>query len=686
VQPQASGALELIACGINAARLEEYANAIRDAGLAVHAELAEDTVHLHRLTQNARRDLVLLMASASTDFLATAISLRAKAPDVQLVLLSENPGQHLHEAMELGARDVVDPGDVARVAFTAQREYYTLLLQRELHQARNKVQEVEHRSNALIEASRDAIAYVHEGMHVHANRSYIELFGYADLGDMEGLPIMDLIASTEREAFKNVLKGLERAEGTEIVDTICRTQAGESFPATIECSNAQVDSEPCIQIVIRDQHGQYAFDDRGAEASSLDSLTGLLNRQAFLERLDVALTGQDTPPSMTLILISVSNFADLRRRTSSAEVDELLRNIALTLSATIPAHKVISARLSDHEFALLCPRDIDATGIARRCYSTLPRRSSPSDKAANSARYCLGLAASTDPPIASAHQWLDHATRALNEADRHDAGGIALFKAETADQSGTAQVDHALIDLIDHALEHDRFTLKYQPIVSLQGDAREHYAVLVRLLDHSNTELLPESFFDQAARAERIADIDRWVIRHSIKELAQQRLEGRKVVFFLALSRATVATESILLWVCDCLREFKAKGAWLVFQFRESDIEQILEPAKRLIDGLRKINCRIAVDHYTGSQSVAALLPQLDLDAVKLSPSFTQDLVQDAAQQTTLRAMHDTLQRRGLKTVATAVEDATSLAVLWNIGVHFIQGYFLHRPTGKIDN
>jgi len=292
VHPQASGALELIACGINATRLEEYANAIRDAGLAVHAELAEDAAHLHRLTQSARRDLILLMATASSDFLATAISLRARAPDVQLVLLSENPSEHLHEAMELGARDVVNPVDVARIAFTAQREYYTLLLQRELQKARGKVQEVEHRSNALIEASRDAIAYVHEGMHVHANRSYIELFGYTNLGDMEGLPIMDLVAGTEREAFKNVLKGLDQAEATEIVDTICRTETGESFPATIECSNAQVDGEPCVQIVIRDQHGQHAFDERGAEASSLDSLTGLFNRQAFLERLDVTLTGE----------------------------------------------------------------------------------------------------------------------------------------------------------------------------------------------------------------------------------------------------------------------------------------------------------------------------------------------------------------------------------------------------------
>jgi len=166
--------------------------------------------------------------------------------------------------------------------------------------------------------------------------------------------------------------------------------------------------------------------------------------------------------------------------------------------------------------------------------------------------------------------------------------------------------------------------------------------------------------------------------------LANHRRNGQKIIFHIILSRAGIEDDSMLLWICDCLREFRAKGSWLVFQFRESDLRNAMQPSKVLIDGLKKINCRIAINNYSDRDSGSGLLKHLDIDIVKLSPEFMRDLATEAPQQDRMHEINGRLQGEGYKTIASSVEDAGSLAILWNIGVNYIQGYFLQEPSSTI--
>jgi EAL domain-containing protein (putative c-di-GMP-specific phosphodiesterase class I) len=241
--------------------------------------------------------------------------------------------------------------------------------------------------------------------------------------------------------------------------------------------------------------------------------------------------------------------------------------------------------------------------------------------------------------------------------------------------------DAAMVALIDDALANDGFRLKYQPIVSLQGDSRENYSVYLRLVD-GDRELVPDVFLSPAGDANRLAEIDRWVVRNAIRELARHRRDGKKIVFFVSLSQASIEDDSILLWICDCLREFRAKGSWLVFQFRDSDLRTTVEPARTLINGLRRINCRIAISGYR--QGADVLLERLPIDFIKLSPDFARSLANDSTQQQQLHTTNEALQQAGYKTIATCIEDAGSLAILWNVSVNYIQGYFLQEPSSVI--
>ena len=130
------------------------------------------------------------------------------------------------------------------------------------------------------------------------------------------------------------------------------------------------------------------------------------------------------------------------------------------------------------------------------------------------------------------------------------------------------------------------------------------------------------------------------------------------------------------------MEEEKVQPIW--YQVREADLRATLKPARELIDGLKKINCRIAISNYSDSETGDSLLKHLDIDMVKLSPEFMRDLASDQSQQDKMNTVNRKLQTAGYTTVASSVEDAGSLAILWNIGVNYIQGYFLQEPSSTI--
>ncbi len=108
------------------------------------------------------------------------------------------------------------------------------------------------------------------------------------------------------------------------------------------------------------------------------------------------------------------------------------------------------------------------------------------------------------------------------------------------------------------------------------------------------------------------------------------------------------------------------------------------QEAKNLIKGLKKIKCQIAVTHFGFAPKSETILKRLPIDFVKLDSSFLENLAAQQGKQDDLTEINKSIQDHGIKTIATAVEDANSLAVLWTVGINYIQGYFLQEPSDTI--
>ena len=331
-------------------------------------------------------------------------------------------------------------------------------------------------------------------------------------------------------------------------------------------------------------------------------------------------------------------------------------------------------------------RQLDVDEIAERCLQNLRNHAYKGiDEVPVKPTYSIGVTRADQGTEISAHELINRSCRATGIARSEGENRVVFYNDQIPGETGhMAEADAAVVKMIDNALANDGFRLKYQPIVSLQGDTRENYSVFLRMIDDDGKEVVPDVFLSPAQDASRLAEIDRWVVRNAIRELASHRREGKKIIFYIILSRAGIEDDSMMLWIVDCLREFRAKGSWLVFQFRENDLRHALKPAKELISGLKKINCRIAINNYSDVDSEDGLLKHLDVDVVKLPPEMMNGLATNAAQQDRMMHVNRLLQEDGYKTIASGVEDAGSLAILWNVGVNYIQGYFLQEPSSTI--
>lgn len=685
--PEVSGnPVEMLVVGCPLGVADGFANALRNQGQAAHLKTADSIESLDQQIGGRSCNLVVINADDPELPPVQAIAkIRAGKPTVSILLVSKNPAAHRSLAIDHSLQDLIDIDDEDHLALAVRREHQAQMLRQDVARLERQLQEAEERSNLLVQSSRDAIAYIHEGMYLNTNQAYLDMFGYEAADELDGLPIMDMIDAESRGNFKAALRKVSET-GKHSEEFRCVTSEGQSFNARMEFSPASIEGELCTQVMIRDQSQNLALQKRIEELTSRDAQTGFFNRQSFMERLEATVGNPEKDDkSHALVQLSITNYPDMRENCGFSCAEQMLTEVASVLSATVTrAHTI--ARFGDHDFMILCDEDEPALEVAERCLHNLRGHAFKSiQDSPVKPLYSIGVVRADRGQDITAHELINRLCRATSMARAEGENRVVFYNEQMpGDTKHLAEADAAVVKQIDNALANDGFRLKYQPIVSLQGDTRENYSVYLRMLDEQGIEIVPDAFLSPAHEASRLAEIDRWVVRNAIRELASHRRDGKKIIFYIILSRAGIEDDSMLLWICDCLREFRAKGSWLVFQFRESDLRAALQPARDLIMGLKKINCRIAINNYIDSDPADALLKHFEIDIVKLSPEFMRNLAGEAQQQDRMSSVNRKLQDAGYKTIASSVEDAGSLAILWNIGVNYIQGYFLQEPSSAI--
>ena len=590
-----------------------------------------------------------------------------------------------------GVKDIFQTHDNDRLLLIASREIEALETRRQFLELEKLFTESESRYQSLLDSSEEAIAYIQDGMHMHINPAYMTVFSYTDEDELMTKPIMDLIASNYHNYFKQFLKSAGQLTTEHSIELDCIRSDDKVFKARMVFSPAVYEGENCLQVQIENLELQNKLN----LVSDKDPQTGLFSRHRFMQELETRENSKDPEAiKFSLLYILVDGFEELKSQYGLLASDLILKEISGLLQSLV-RQEMILFRFGDHSFTMVLESDDfqKAKYLAENLIRSINNHSYTMVENVSPPTLSIGLSTPDGSEQGEknklSNQLLNEAYQACRDIYENGGNGFLAYQnlaRHRPEKDEIASIDDTvhLKELIIYALEHDRFRLVYQPIVSIQGDSSENYAVLVRLLDSDNEEIRPIHFLKQATQYGLMKDIDRWVIREAIDEITRQRRHGSRMNFFIQLSESGIRDETLLLWIVDCIRETSAKGAWLTFQFNFPDIIDHMLAAEKLIQGLKKINCNIAINHYEDSKNTEQLLNRIPIDVIKLHYTVLESIQHDEEEREKLIALNHFAYENKIKIVATRIEQPDLLSDLWEIGINYIQGFSLHEPASEI--
>lgn len=594
-----------------------------------------------------------------------------------IMLIESNDSDSITEALQLGAQDAVPMGEDERLILVARRELASLEDRRAALAAELALREVEKRCQLLLDSSMDAISYVHDGMHIYANRTYLSLFGYTDAEDLEGMPMIDLLDGKDHAGFKDFLKTYGTEKGKTDFNFTGVSASGEQFTASMNFSPAQYDGEPCIQVVIRTASDNAELEEKLREISTMDQVTGLFNRQHFQDLLDAAAErALRSGESASVSYVQIHGFAPLLDDIGINAIDSLLAQLATLIRENISPEAQV-ARFADDAFSILHPGSTpeqiqdELTGLLQKTEAKL------FDVQGRTVQITLAAgAALLSEKSKSSTQVLQRASRCADEVQQ--GNGLKVFNP--ADEIAAAASRGDIQAMIQQALDNNSFRLLFQPVISLRGESQEHYEVLLRLVNPEGKEISPNDFMSVAATQGLAGKIDRWVLLHAIKALTEHRSKGHDTRVFVHISSASLQDPSLLAWLAVALKASRLPPKSIILQIRETDAVTYLKQAGQLVEGLLKLNCQIALVQFGCTVNPFNTLKHLHCDFVKMDGSFTSE-INDPANQQALLDMLSELHTQKKHSIIPMVESASILPVLWQAGVHYIQGNYFQAPA-----
>lgn len=416
-----------------------------------------------------------------------------------------------------------------------------------------------------------------------------------------------------------------------------------------------------------------------SQLSHRDTVSRLYNRPYFLthlERVLVATTAN--AQSAAIMLITLDNLRGLESQDVSA-ADEVIEQAAQRLQAVL-GPDAIAARFSDAVFTALLgfssQEALPATAQAvQTALETEPYRLAHTDF---QLRTSIGISIAS-PDLREAAVLIQQADLACGMAREGKDARIHVHHAQSVDPDAANPQQRRLLEEIREAVQQQRMNLLFQPIVSLRGDPKERYEVLLRMRNREGWELLPETVFGLVKRHRIGMVLDRWVIAHSIRVLRERQMRGHPLILFINISPTILQDEELLSWLQGGLQKTGVTADRLAFEITETVAGLYQSTLQPFLRQVKEMGCGVSLDHFSGHERAQALAQALGADYVKLDGRFTQDL-DDKNRQGELSRLTGTLNALGITTVVTGIEDASALPLLWSCGIDYVQGFFLQRP------
>ncbi|MGE4070028.1 MAG: EAL domain-containing protein [Lysobacterales bacterium] len=487
--------------------------------------------------------------------------------------------------------------------------------------------------------------------------------------------------------------------------TVFWHESGRSVP--VECTVYPLDIDGKREgavVAFRDVSQRRLLEEELRWQASHDALTKLHNRAHFEQQLqqEVARLRRSDQSSL-LLFVDVDRFKYINDTLGHAAGDQLLVEASHRLRNRLRVNDTL-ARMGGDEYALILRNSHqDPETVADEFRKALSGQLFSYGDKHYRLSASIGVAV-LDRHVMSPSEAMANADIACHIAKNHGRNQVHVYSYDT-DQRASMDVELNWSARLEEAIRDDLFVLCFQPIVPLpsvdlkdlpdaegelwmrhfQGPKprRIYYEVLLRMRGPSGELVAPNAFLPTAERYNMMLDIDRWVIHHALKALRESQVADpdHLVGLSINLSAQSLGANGIGRYVMDKLVEFNVDPSLVTFEITETKAVTNLDAARELIQQLRGLGCRFALDDFGCGFSSFTHLKHLDVDFLKIDGAFIQGLLEDPVDRAVIAAINDIAHSVGKRTVAEYVDRPDVLSALLACGVDFIQGYYVGRPT-----
>jgi diguanylate cyclase (GGDEF)-like protein/PAS domain S-box-containing protein len=525
--------------------------------------------------------------------------------------------------------------------------------------------------------SADAISHVQEGVILDTNPAWTQLFGFEDDTELLGTPIMDLFAEESHATLKGALVACAQARWPgDPLRCAGVDRAGSRLDVELNLETVQSDGEACIRIsIVPTSRDDTLLLRELRDAVNRDPVTGLFTRQYLLESLQERIREPLRGGVRALAILRPDSFANVVESVGSVASEEVLGGLARILKEHVQPSDIYG-RFGGTLFAALVSRgnigDLKAWGesFCRKASSQLFELGENSVSV--SCTVGIALVDGRDADIDETVSLAMHACAGgrLKGGDR-----VSLSSADR-ESTEIEENDRLWVPRIKQALIEKRFRLAHQPIASLAGAGEGFYDVLVRMVDEQGDEVLPGQFMAAAERNQLVKNIDRWVMGATISWMA----EGKASRAFVRLSQPSIGDDTLTPWLLEQLESEKLSPEKLVLQVPEIVADKHLKATRDLAEEARSLGFGFAIEHFGVGARPAQVLSHVPMEFLKIDGSLMQGMSSETHLQAKVADLVAEAREKGISTIAERVEDANTMAVLWQLGVEYIQGYQVREP------
>ena len=512
----------------------------------------------------------------------------------------------------------------------------------------------------LADAVLEGLVIVDQGEILASNRAFDTLIG-RPLHRLDEVLAPEVLASLEQD--------------TALETELCGARA--AIPVEIVASTIRYKGVDRRAIAVRDLRSRRQAEDQIRFLAHNDTLTGLLNRASFLQKLELDLTrlrrGND---QLAVLFLDLDRFKQVNDVMGHAAGDAVLREVALRIQTRLGPGDSF-ARLGGDEFALIRTEELSLEGLDRLCAEILAAIApainiSPGRTAMVGSSIGVALFPSdgvTAPDLLAA------ADAALYQAKASGRNTYRFFDAVLARTLKTRQ---ALEQELRHALACDQLRLVYQPQARICDHVVDGFEALVRWDHPIEGPISPSRFIPIAEESGLILELGEWVLRKACAQAADWR--GGETIS-VNVSAVQLHHNSLPDLVHMILLETGLSPSRLELEITETALIKNAPQALHVLRRLKALGVRIAMDDFGTGFSSLSNLRNFPIDTIKIDGSFVHGVDHDAQSATIVRAVLGLGGGLGMKVIAEGVETRAEESFLVAEGCAFAQGYLYGSPA-----